>query len=313
MERDRKVSVAMATYNGASYIKEQLDSIMSQTRAVDEVIICDDCSKDNTVAIVKKYIQQNQLQSKWRIEINKKNLGFGSNFIQAVRRTTGELIFFCDQDDIWVKDRIEVMEALMEDHPEILMLGSEYEPFESTQDAYKASAKDLAAFKNDHTIEHVKLQAKSIFIGNLGCCMCIRRGFLNQIMPYWYEGWAHDEFVWKLALCLDGAYVYHGITLRRRLHSANTSMGKMRDRIKRVKFLEELLKSHEATLRFARDHRMNEKAIQLIERNIMSVQLRIGLLKDRKYLNTIQLCMKYYKYYHSQKSIPVELYMAIKG
>jgi glycosyltransferase involved in cell wall biosynthesis len=308
-----KVSVAMATYNGASYIEEQLESILSQTRTVDEVIICDDCSRDDTVAIINEFIQRYHLQCKWRIEVNDKNLGFGSNFIKTIKKTTGDIIFFCDQDDIWTRDRVQVMESIMEKNREILMLGSEYEPFESTIDAFKASARDLAAFKNNHSLEHVKLRAKSIFIGNLGCCMCVRRSFFHQILPYWYKGWAHDEFVWKLALCLDGAYVYHGITLRRRLHSSNASMGKMRDLIKRIKFLEELLMSHEATLKFAKDHGMNRKAIRLIEKNIKSVKLRIGLLKDRKYLNTISLCMKYYKYYHSQKSIPVELYMAIKG
>lgn len=308
-----KVSVAMATYNGASYIKEQLDSILIQTRAVDEVMICDDCSKDNTVAIVKDFIDQNQLQSKWRIEINEKNLGFGSNFDQAVMKTTGDLIFFCDQDDIWVEDRIQVMTQVMEENPEILMLGSEYEPFESTSDAFKASSRDIAKFKNDSSLEHIKLKAKTIFIGYLGCSMCIRRSFFDQIQQYWFEGWAHDEFVWKLALCLDGAYVYHRITLKRRLHSANVSMGKMRDLKNRVKFLEDLLKSHEATLKFAKDHLMNQEAVRLIDRNIKSVKLRIGLLKDKRYLNTIGLCIKYYKYYHSQRSIPVELYMAIKG
>lgn len=308
-----KVSVAMATYNGADYLQEQLDSILRQTRAVDEVIICDDCSKDNTVVIIRNFIYQNQLQDKWRIEENKENLGFGSNFIKAIKNTTGDIIFFCDQDDIWIPDRIQVMEALMENNQKILMLGSEYEPFESTTNAYKASPRDLASFKNDHTLEHVMLHSKTIFIGNLGCCMCIRRSFFNQILPYWYPGWPHDEFVWKLALCLDGAYVYHGITVRRRLHMSNASMGKMRDLEKRIRFLEDLLKSHNATLEFASDHHMNEEDIQLIEMNIRSVKLRIGLLKDKRYLNTIHLCLKYYKYYHSQRSIPVELYMAIKG
>jgi hypothetical protein len=90
-------------------------------------------------------------------------------------------------------------------------------------------------------------------------------------------------------------------------------MGKMRDVKKRVKFLEDLLMSHEATLKFAKDHFMNKEAILLIEKNIKSVKLRIGLLKEKKYLNTIRLCLNYNKYYHSQKSIPVELYMAIKG
>lgn len=308
-----KVSVAMATYNGVSYIEEQLDSILRQTRAVDEVIICDDCSKDNTVTIVEEFIHQHQLQSNWRIEVNEKNLGFGSNFNQAVMKTTGDIIFFCDQDDIWVEDRVQIMSVLMEEKNEILMLGSEYESFESTLDAYKASSRDLAKFKNDSSLEHLKLQAKTIFIGYLGSSMCIRRSFFNQIQSYWFEGWAHDEFVWKLALCLDGAYVYHGITIMRRLHSANASMGKMRDILKRVKFLEDLLMSHEATLKFARDNSINIEAIRLIEKNINSVKLRIGLLKDKKYLNTIRLCLKYLKYYHSQKSIPVELYMAIRG
>lgn len=308
-----KVSVAMATYNGAEYIKDQLDSILKQTRAVDEVMICDDCSKDQTVAIVTEFIRENQLQNKWRIEVNEANLGFGSNFIQVVMKTTGDLILFCDQDDIWVEDRVEVMSSIMEQNPKILMLGSEYEPFASTADAYQASPKDLAKFKNDRSLEHLKLQTKTIFIGYLGCSMCIRRIFLDQIMPYWFEGWAHDEFVWKLALCLDGAYIYHGVTLRRRLHSANASMGKMRNLIKRIKFLEDLLRSHETTLKFAQDYSTNMEAIRLIEKNIKSVQLRIGLLKEKKYLNTITLCLRYFRFYHSQKSIPVELFMAIRG
>ena len=308
-----KISVAMATYNGASYIIEQLDSILMQTRVVDEVVICDDCSRDNTVAIIKAYIHRNQLQGKWRVEVNKKNMGFGSNFIEAIKKTTGDIIFFSDQDDVWTLDRVRVMEAFMEKHQEIRMLGSEYEPFESTKDAFKASPRDLAAFKNDNSLEKIQLQAKSIFIGNLGCCMCIRRSFFDYIQPYWFKGWAHDEFVWKMALCLEGAYIYHGITVKRRLHSSNASMGKMRDLKKRIQFLENLLMSHKATLQFAKDQGMKEKDIRLIERNIQSVRLRIGLLKDRKYLNTISLCLKYFNYYHSQKSIPVELYMAIKG
>lgn len=308
-----KVSVAMATYNGAAYIQEQLESILKQTKAVDELIICDDCSRDNTVAIVKDFIHKHHLQGRWRIDVNERNLGFGSNFFQAIKKTTGELIFFCDQDDIWIKDRVEAMMKLMKVNPSILMLGSEYEPFESMADAYKASSKDLAKFKKDKSLEHLKLSAKNIFIGYLGCSMCIRRSFFDQIQPYWFVGWAHDEYVWKLALVLDGAYVYHGITIRRRLHCANASMGKMRDLSKRIYFLEDLLRGHEVTLSFARDNAGDSRKIQLIEKNIRSVKLRIELLKKKKYLNTIPLIFRYSRYYHSQRSIPVELYMAIKG
>ena len=109
-----KKSVAMATYNGAEYIVEQLESIRTQTMAVDEVIICDDCSKDDTVAVVQKYIEEHDLTDTWKIEVNEKNLGYASNFIGAAMKTTGDLIFFCDQDDVWVPDRIKVMTELME-------------------------------------------------------------------------------------------------------------------------------------------------------------------------------------------------------
>jgi glycosyltransferase involved in cell wall biosynthesis len=303
----------MATYNGAKYIKEQLDSILNQTMAVDEVIICDDCSKDNTVTIVNEYIRMNDLQGKWRIEVNKKNLGYGSNFIHAVLKTTGDVIFFCDQDDVWISNRVEVMATLLEENPKILMLGSEFEPFSSSSDAPSVPSWELAKFKKNDSLEHLKFQAQNIFIGCQGCSMCIRRGFFEKIQPYWYQGWAHDEFVWKLALCLDGAYIYHGITLRRRLHSTNVTMHKMRDLSKRIEFLEDLEKSHEVTLRFAKDQKMSSTAIRLIDKNIRSVRLRIELLRDRKYWNTLKLGSVYFKYYHSQKSIPVELYMAIKG
>ena len=65
------VSVVMSSYNGEKYIREQLESLLMQTRKIDEVIIADDCSSDNTVAIVEDFIRKNNLKSNWRIIINK--------------------------------------------------------------------------------------------------------------------------------------------------------------------------------------------------------------------------------------------------
>ncbi|BCN29016.1 glycosyltransferase [Anaeromicropila herbilytica] len=308
-----KVSVAMATYNGANYIEEQLDSILMQTRAVDEVIICDDCSKDQTVTIVKEYINNHQLQNHWSIEVNTENIGYGSNFVQAIMKTTGDIIFFCDQDDIWAEDRVDIMTTLMEENKHILMLGSEFEPYICSEDAPSIPSWELARLKGNNELEHLKLKEKNMFIGCEGCSMCIRKNFFCQILPYWYKGWAHDEFVWKMSLCMDGAYVYHGITLKRRLHSSNVTMHKMRDLNKRVIFLEDLLRSHEVMMQFAKDLKMNKEAIGIINRNIISVKLRIELLRDKKYFNTLKLCIWYFNCYHSQKSIPVELYMSLKG
>jgi len=308
-----KLSVAIATYNGEEYIEEQLASILQQSRAVDEVVICDDQSSDNTVAVVQNFIEKHGLAPAWRIEVNEKNLGYASNFIGAAKKTIGDLIFFCDQDDIWLPDRIKEMEEVMQQNPGVQLLGSEFEPFTSTNDAPSVPDWELKQFKNDKSLAKFDWNSKNIFIGCQGCTMCIRRSFFEETIPYWFTGWAHDEYVWKLALCRDGLYMYHAHTLRRRLHSTNVTLHKMRNLPKRIKFLEELLLSHKATLQYATDIGLEYKKLHLLERNIKATELRIALLKDKKYFNTVKLALCYFDCYHKSRAIPVELMMAIKG
>ena len=308
-----RTSVAMATYNGAEYVVEQLESIRTQSMPVDEVIIHDDRSTDDTVAIVEKYIREHGLERTWKVSQNPKNLGYAANFISAVKETVGEYIFFCDQDDIWVPDRVEVMVGQMEEHPKILLLCSEFESFVSSPDAPSVPTWEQKQFRRDHSLEHLPYEAHNLFINCQGCSMCIRRKFWQEVENRWYPNWAHDEFVWKLALCRNGLYVYHGVTLRRRLHSNNVTMHKMRDLPERVRFLEDLKKSHEATLAFAESLSMSGRDCRLLHRNIRATQLRIELLRDRKVWNTLPLLFGYTDCYHSRKSIPVELMMAIRG
>ncbi len=90
-----KVSVAMAAFNGEKFIEEQLASILSQTRPVDEVIICDDRSSDRTAELAEDFIARKHLQDTWRVEVNTQNVGYASNFIGAVRKTSGDVVFFC--------------------------------------------------------------------------------------------------------------------------------------------------------------------------------------------------------------------------
>ena len=78
------VSVAIALYNGSRFIEEQLDSLRTQTVMPNEVIMCDDGSTDNTVEIVKAYIEKYNLQENWKIYINEKNLGYAKNFYHAM-------------------------------------------------------------------------------------------------------------------------------------------------------------------------------------------------------------------------------------
>ena len=97
------ISVAMTTYNGEQYIKEQLTSIIHQSRQVNEIIICDDCSKDHTPEIIQSF--QNQYKDiNIKLYINEKNVGYRDNFKKAISLCSGDYIFISDQDDIWKKE-----------------------------------------------------------------------------------------------------------------------------------------------------------------------------------------------------------------
>lgn len=307
-----KVSVLMATYNGEKYLLEQLDSIKNQNYEVGEVLIQDDCSTDSTVKLIRKYIEDNELASSWHLERNEVNLGYANNFMKLSHKSTGDYLFFCDQDDIWESNKIETMVEIMESNTHIQLLGSEYTPFYCSKDAPTISKHLLKQQKEDYSLEHITLDHKSIFIGCEGCTMCVRKSFLDSILPYWFSGWAHDEFVWKMALCQNGCYILHHSTLKRRLHANNVSKQKMRDLEKRIVFLENLKKSHNGMLTYAKKINMNISSIALIEKNIESVGLRIELLKNKKVSNTFRLMIFYRNNYHSRKSIPVELMMALK-
>ena len=99
------VSVAMATYNGARYVEEQLDSIASQTVPPSEIVVCDDASSDGTASIVRNFAARSPVPV--RLERNLANLGYGDNFLKAASLTTHPYIAFSDQDDIWRRDKLE--------------------------------------------------------------------------------------------------------------------------------------------------------------------------------------------------------------
>lgn len=102
--KNKLVSIAMATYNGEKYLKEQLDSIYAQTYKNIEVIVCDDCSSDKTVEILDEYKEKYGL----KYYINEKNLGFKKNFEKAISLCSGDFIALADQDDIWIESKIEI-------------------------------------------------------------------------------------------------------------------------------------------------------------------------------------------------------------
>lgn len=99
-----RISVAMATYNGAAFLREQLDSIAAQSRAPDEIVITDDGSSDRTGETIAAFASATTIPV--RFHRNAERLGYSRNFIEAIRRCSGEIVFLSDQDDVWFPEKI---------------------------------------------------------------------------------------------------------------------------------------------------------------------------------------------------------------
>lgn len=303
-------TVVLAMYNGEKYIIEQLNSILNQTHLPEYVIIADDGSTDHSCQLVKDFIVKNGLQDRWVCKKNDHNLGYADNFWYAANEVHTDVFLFCDQDDIWDPEKIETMVGVMEQNPQIMVLGSGYTAFTDRGTPYVDKA--LTKVSNTGVLEKLQLTNKTIFIGCEGCTMSVRTDFFKSLRDFHFDKAPHDEFVWKSALCVNGCYVLHKSLMKRRFHENNVTHNKMHKLSSRIRFLKLLLKSHESMLQYAEARGTSNRQKKIIQKNIDSVNLRIEQLEKRKLGNTLILATRYFNNYHSKKSLLMEFLIALQ-
>lgn len=174
-------AVAIALYNGEHFIIKQLESIRCQTKQPEQVILCDDGSRDATVRMVGEYIEKHGLQDRWQLLINERNLGYAANFFHAMEQCRTDLIYLCDQDDIWKPDKIEKMTAVMARDPEILLLSSRHGVIDGEDRPIESLLAPRA--KEDESLTNVDMEDVMRSYRWPGMCMCVRADFFRQLLP----------------------------------------------------------------------------------------------------------------------------------
>ena len=182
MKRDYFISVAMATYNGEKYIREQLESILKQLNEEDEIIISDDGSTDNTINIIKSFEDK-------RIKIfDGPRNGVKQNFANAIYNCTGKYIFLSDQDDIWCDNKVNIVLKNFEKE-KCMCIVHDCIVFDSSNDDviydsfYKYRNSGSGIIKNIW---------KNTYIG---CCMTIDARIKNTILPIPNDIEMHDQWI----------------------------------------------------------------------------------------------------------------------
>ncbi|SHE83114.1 glycosyltransferase family 2 protein [Alkalibacter saccharofermentans] len=208
------ISVAMASYNGEKYIEDQINSILCQLHQNDELVISDDGSSDNTLSIINRFCERDK-----RIKLyHNKDNGIIKNFENAIKNTVNEIILLCDQDDIWLPNKIERMVKEFEINPEVTLVISDLQYVDS----------DLNEVKDELINRKYKKGILKNFIKNsyIGCCMAFNKEIKKTILPFPQKIPMHDAWIGILAELFKYKIVYIPeklILYRRHENTATTS------------------------------------------------------------------------------------------
>lgn len=290
-----KNSVVLSTYNGAKYILPLLDSLKNQSTKIDEVIISDDKSSDNTYEIIIDYIKFNNLKN-WYISRNDVNLGWKKNFIKLLNMATGDYIYPCDQDDVWINDKIEKMSYLMDTNKDIYLLAANY---------IKFCDNDLPNGKfNENKLSTTKVEfVKSFYINYPGCVYCIRKELVNYINKYWYSEYPHDAFLWRTAAALRKLYITNFNSILYRRHGSTATGHESKDISTRIKTTIYYCKAIEIETTIIYDNKiqLDKKEKKYLHNLNKWVANRLTMLQKRSILKWMKN-IKYVTYYYSWKS-----------
>ena len=212
----------MATYNGEKFLKQQLDSILSQTVLPDELVIVDDCSTDRTCEILGNY-KKEYPSVNFELVLRDKNIGYIMNFIDGINRSSHEYVFLCDQDDLWEFDKVEMYLNLFESnqkaiaiHGEIDIIDVKDQQIRGSQYGYKEGCGylDIKKFVRRVNYAGMSLAFKKNKILPL----------LNQMIDAKVSLATHDWIICYIASLQDGLYTTNNILTHRRYTGTNVAL-----------------------------------------------------------------------------------------
>jgi glycosyltransferase involved in cell wall biosynthesis len=218
------ISVALCTHNGARYVREQVESILGQSRPADEIVLSDDASTDDTVAIVIATVESWPApRPALTVISNSPALGVVANFEQATAACTGELIALCDQDDVWHEDKLARFAALFDAGPGLPLAHSDAAlvtgDLEPLPDSLLASLEATAAERRELVDgrSYAALLRRNLVTG---ATAVFRAGLLEAARPFPAE-WVHDEWLAIIAAALDRTELIDEELVDYRQHGAN--------------------------------------------------------------------------------------------
>jgi glycosyltransferase involved in cell wall biosynthesis len=280
-----KISVAMCTFNGGKYLNQQLDSILNQTLLPHELVICDDCSTDDTLHVLRDFATNAPFNVK--IIKNPKNLGYVKNFEQAISHCRTDLIAMCDQDDIWLPDKLKDVEAIFSRHPDVGLVLHNFQHIDGSghaffplQEHYGAEKLVAAQLEEDFKLNSIRSFMEPYPRAWYGCMMVFKSKYLPLILPV-YPGKGHDDWILKLLAPVAKVYFLSKPLSEYRIHSNNTNSHEVGHSKLKIWFLRRKKRIYNLLHGYSKknfykaiEHRLNQSRLTIMRPDIKDLYVK---------------------------------------
>lgn len=200
-------SIALCTCNGARFLEAQWGSLLAQSRLPDEIVVRDDASTDMTPVLLESLCRRaSEYGVRVRFTRNPRNLGYVANFEAALRDATGDIVFLCDQDDVWHRDKLALLASEFERRADLLLVCGDARRVDDDGAPLRRSLFEVLKVSRDE-IERMHVgQGFNILLRRslaTGATVALRRTLLADALPV-PAGWVHDEWLAIIAAALGG-------------------------------------------------------------------------------------------------------------
>ena len=202
----------MAVYNGAAYLIPQVQSIISQLRESDELIVVDDCSEDNSFELLMQFSN-----AQLRVFRHERNVGVLASFENALRLARGDILFLSDQDDVWMPDKVDKITEIFLAKPEVSMVTTDAQIIDESGTIVSSSFFSRRGQFKPGVVHNI---IKNKY---LGCTLAFRRGMLDHFLPIPADTPMHDIWFGLLNGIYGQTHYIDQPLISYRRHSGNVS------------------------------------------------------------------------------------------
>lgn len=312
------ISIVLCSYNGEKYLYDQLNSIYIQSKKPDEVIIIDDNSSDSSVDLIKGFIKKNDLSS-WKLICNRVNKGFRLNFIEAIKQAKGDIIFLCDQDDIWMENKINDMSTYLSNNERVMALSSTFEIINGNGDEIVKDISLLNYKENINSkveVEILKTQEFYSWGSIIGCGMCFRKELVKYMLEDLseYKYFSHDTYINYIASIIGEVHLLNKTLFKYRIHGENTSIkeNKIYGLIERIEEIENHMNFYKRVRSIVDEYKLASLDELQIDSILKLDDKRLKVLKKKNVFKWITLFteIRNYKLYTRSDLKGIKMYLA---